>query len=331
MPDDERVAIIGTGFAVPPHVRKNDDPIFDWLRSNHPAGEDLFQGYEERRVLGPGETVSSLMVAAAHQALARAALEPSSIDALLGYGSVSEYITPNNLAQVHAELGLPSRALVLPVADEFTNFNSSILLADSLIRVGQARTILIVCGCNWTQFVHYHTPPSTSAGDGSGAAVVGVTTDPTRFRLIAHEHLVSSGDYGAMYMQGDVAGECGEPPPPCYSSPYFHLTERGQAAFGRFGANEAPTAVTRLLANQHIDGSQVSVLCHQASTKLLGPWRDTIKPHRLIDTLEQYANMTLATIPVNLALFADEIATDYLVLFGLGIQLHASALLLERG
>ena len=45
-----RVALTGVGYAVPPSIRTNDDPIFDWLKAHQTAGQDLFQGYKERRV-----------------------------------------------------------------------------------------------------------------------------------------------------------------------------------------------------------------------------------------------------------------------------------------
>lgn len=50
----------------------------------------------------------------------------------------------------------------------------------------------------------------------------------------------------------------------------------------------------------------------------------------ILDTLPAYANIELAAIPVNLATYASAIATDWLILLGLGVQLNASALLLRR-
>ena len=51
---------------------------------------------------------------------------------------MSELITPNMLAHVHAELGLPAHAPALPLGDDFTNFNSGLVVADALIRTGSA-------------------------------------------------------------------------------------------------------------------------------------------------------------------------------------------------
>jgi 3-oxoacyl-[acyl-carrier-protein] synthase-3 len=316
-------AIVGTGVAVPEQVRTNDDPVFDWLRVHTPEGAALFTGYCERRVLGPGETVTWLMVEAARTALEAAGAGPDSVDVLLGYGSVAAYISPNVLAQVHAELGLPARVPVLPFADDFTNFNSALIAADALIRAGSVETALIVCGDNWTGYVDYHTPQSISAGDGAGAAVIAPTTTPTQFSLVDREHVTASQDYGAMFMAADAVGAA-------WSSPYIHITPQGMKDFVSFGIGEAPKLVSTLMERNGLQPSDVTLICHQASGTLIASWQQTLGALTILDTLAEYANVVLAAIPVTLAARGAEIATDHLILLGLGVQLQASALLLAR-
>ncbi len=321
-------ALTGMGFAVPDTVRTNADPIFNRLKQAKPDFEKMFSGLEERRVLGPGENVTSLMARACQQALDDAGVVAAHVDALVGYGSVAEFTTPNTRAAVHHAVGLRSGAFILPVADEFTNFNSSLLLADALVRTGTAATVLIVCGGNWTQFVDYTTEESFSAADGAGAAVVAMSDDPGKFRLVAHRHLVSSADYGAMFMGGDEIGRAGDPPVPCYRSPTFHIADK--TAFQGFGGLRAPDVVVRLLEETDTDPAGVTLIPHQASDALFNAWKPKIGSLRRIDTLATFGNMTLASIPVTLAARRKDIG-DYVVLFGLGVQLHASAVLLERG
>src|SRR6266540_4575813 len=165
----ERIAITGVGYAAPAQIRTNDDPVFDWLKRHQPAGMDLFQGYNERRVLAPEEDLMDIMVPAAQQALDSAGLDAKDVDMLLGCASVGDYITPNALACVHAELKLPSRTWVIPTNDEYESFLSGTLLANALVQSGWGRNVLIICGCNWTRHVSYHTPQSISAADGAGA------------------------------------------------------------------------------------------------------------------------------------------------------------------
>lgn len=320
--------LTGYGMCVPEQVRNNNDPIFQWLRNNPSYGSKLFTGYRDRRVLGPGETVTSIMVRAAEQAMLDAGLGPRDIDLLVGQASVSRYISPNSLAEVHASLGLPRTTQVLPVADDFTNFNSSVVLCDSLISNGACKTCLIVCGANWTQHVDYHTPQAISAGDGAGAAVMACSGQGRLFRLVDWQQTVASEDFGAMYMAPDPI-ECNGRD--AWGTPVMHITQAGQLAFSTFGGQTAPRLAIELMQRNGLEPAQVTMICHQSSKVLLDSWRSLLPGVRLLDTLVEFANLELAAIPVNLAVLQDQIDTDDLILLGLGIELNASALLLRRG
>ncbi len=332
-----RVAVTGTGYAVPAGIRDNDDPIFDWLKKHNPAGTKLFQGYQYRRVLAAGETLMDIMVPAALRALDDANLAAKQIDVLIGYASVSEYETPNALAHLHGELNLRSDAWVMPLNHEFGTFIESLILADALIKAGRAKHILIVCGCNWTRYVDYHTPQSVSASDGAGAAVVGLTDDVTRFSLVDMTASLDTSNYGVMFMKadkinsGDAAdAEADHFTKARYTKPYFHITEAGQIAFSAFGLSVPVTAAELLLQRNNLTSAQISLITHQASSVLIDAWQTAINPAQYLQTLQPFANMTLASVPVTLADLYSQIANDYLLMFGLGADLNVSAVLLRR-
>lgn len=317
-----RARILGTGYAVPDHIRRNDDPIFDWLREHQQPGQDLFKGYDERRVLGPGEDLIDLLVPAARRALDAARVAPHDVDLLLGDASVSEYITPNALAHLHARLELPHHAWILPIDNEFSNFNAGLVTASALIDAGRARHALIVCGSSWTRFVDYHTPPSISAADGAGAAVIGL--DRRGFAVVDYETWSDTRYYGSMYMQPDVIR------PGEYTAPYYHITERGQQGFVEFGERQPVAATQRLLERHRLTGADIALITHQASSVLNDAWAAGIRPAQYLQTLATLANMTVANLPVNLAHFDGRIEKDTLVLLGIGPDFHTHALLLHR-
>ena len=58
-------AILGLGQSLPPTLRGNDDPIFDWIRANDPTHGQLFTGYVDRHVLAGNECIEEFVVAAA--------------------------------------------------------------------------------------------------------------------------------------------------------------------------------------------------------------------------------------------------------------------------
>jgi 3-oxoacyl-[acyl-carrier-protein] synthase-3 len=331
---NQQPRLIGLGYSVPPTRRTNDDPIFDWLKAHVPPDKNPFQGYKTRAVLAPGEDLMTIMVPAALNALEDAKLRPSDIDLLLGYASISPYATPNALSLLHRQLGLPERTWVVPLNNEFSNFNAGLVMADALIRAGRARNILIVVGGNWTRHVDYHTVQSISAADGAGAAVVGLSSDTSRWQVIDQNTVTKTSYYGSMYMQGQSYPQT----PPrdghqrLWSESFFQITPEGMEGFGTFGGSIAPTAVTQLLARHQIPASSVTLIAHQASTVLFGLWQSVLKPAQMIETIEDFANMTVANIPVNLAwsVANDPISQDHLILFALAPDMHANAVLLER-
>jgi 3-oxoacyl-[acyl-carrier-protein] synthase-3 len=331
---DTYVGIVGVGYALPASIRTNDDPIFAWLTQHAPQGANLFQGYRERRVLAPAETLMDIMTPAALRALDDAGLTGAAIDALIGYGSVSQYLVPNALAQLHHELDLPCTTWVLPINNEYSNFSAGLLLAHALVRANQAANVLVVCGGNWTRYVDYHTPPSISAGDGAGAAVVGRTADRSRFTLVDAEIETRSEYYGVMFMQPDMLPSV-DPPgaggvAPAYTQPLFHITPAGQEVFRTFGEQAPGELVNRLLARNGLSGSDITLISHQTSSVLNDAWAKAIEPAQYLASLDTFGNMTLAAVPVNLAFFYDQIERDHLVLLGMGADIHASALLLRR-
>jgi 3-oxoacyl-[acyl-carrier-protein] synthase-3 len=175
---------------------------------------------------------------------------------------------------------------------------------------------------------------SISAADGAGAAVVGLSTDPTRWRVVDQQTLMDTSYFGSMYMQGQRYQQ--QPPEDghawLWSEPFFQITAEGMQGFGKFGGTMAPTAVTTLLARNNIPASAVTLIAHQASSVLFQMWQAVLQPAQMIETIANFANMTVANIPVNLAwsVANDPITQNNLVLFALSPDMHAHALLLQR-
>jgi len=323
--------LTGLGFSVPANIRTNDDPIFDWLKA-HGGGEGLFTGYNQRRVLVPGEDLMTIMLPAAQNAMADAGLFASDIDLLIGMGSVSAYITPNNVCQLHHLLGLPESCPAVPLNREFSSFNYGVVMADALIRAGRAHNVLIVVGTNWTRHVSYHTPQSISAGDGAGAAVVSLSSDGSRWSLMDDLSITDTQFYGTMFMRGDPVDPIPPQTGPLFTSSYFHITKEGIDTYKQFGIMTAPSAVSQVLARNGLKGSDVAMTAHQSSSVLLDAWAQTIQPAQLLSTITIFANMTGATIPVNVAWAPGNypVTPNYLVCLALGPDAHADAMLLKR-
>ncbi len=332
------VVITGTGMAVPDPVRGNDDPVFDWIRAHSPPGVDPFQGYVTRRVLPPDQDVEDIMAPAARAAMADAGVGVGDVGLLTGFGSLGVFQMPNPLALVHQRLGLLPGTSVVPVANDYANFTAGVSLATALVATDRARNVLVVCGSNWTRHVDYHTPQCIAAGDGAGAVVVGRSAEPGRFGLVDTEVVTESALYGSMYQSGH---ERIVPPDPAgpdipgwddrsFTWPYFQITARGSSAFYDFGQRRPVEVVQRLLARNGLTAADVTVIPHQASTVLLDYWAQQLGPVQMLQTLEQYADVPTANLPLTLATRYGEIARDHLVLLTLGVEFSATAMLLSR-
>lgn len=332
---DRRIGLVGLGYEVPGRVRKNDDPIFDWLKENHPEGTNLFKGYRDRRVLSPGETAAGMGTNAAKKALEDAKLQPADIDVIAGFVSISAYQSPNGLGAIHRDLGLRPDALILPVNCEFNNFNASVLAAAGLIRIGAADKVLVVCSGDWTQHVSYRTPQAVSAADGAGAAIVAATDDPARFAILDAETVVDTRVFGSMYMEADELaqpawGAWSEPEYAVRTGAYFHITDEGVTAFQTFGMDAPPKAANELLARAGLHGSDVTLVSHQASSVLMNHWKTKIEPGQYLCTIETFGNLTVANIPATLAWGYESITKDHVLLLGIGVEMQTNALLLGR-
>ena len=317
-------AIIATGSAVPATIRRNDDPIFRNLHKDR----QLFQGYRERRVLGPDETLAGLMADAGAVALDNAGIAPGDVDLVLGYASFGTWAMPNDLVAMAARLGVPPAAMIVPVNSEYANFEHAVLAAEGLLATGRARTALIVVGADWTRFVDYTTPPSISAGDGAGAAVMAMSDDATRWRVLDVAVAAERQYLGGMYVMADPT----VPPvdPPTWTRPVFHLEPLGLRGFVEFGIPVPPQLVKEVLARNGLAPADVAFVGHQTSLSLNDPWRAALDPGVFVETLATLANMTSASIPVNLDRCAGQITTDRTVLVGLGPEPSCTVVLLGR-
>lgn len=332
--------IIGTGWAVPKKTRSNNDPIFNWLKKEYPK-QPLFKGYKTRHILDTGEDLMTVMVPAAKMALRKAKKKPEDVDILIGLASISQYVEPNDLTQLHKELGLPARTWVIPVGDDFSNFGSSLMIADGLIKAGRAKTILICIGCNWSSNVDYHTTQAISAGDGAGAAVLSLSDDSSKWTFADQCTVTDSSFYGTMFTDSKVrlpninADQSQYGTTDVYGQHAFTITAKGLEGFKKFGTQTALTSVTDLLKKNKITGAEISFMPHQTSTFLIDYWLDNLtpKPAQTLTTIEKIANITVATHAFNLAWFEEHktIKKNKLVMLALGPDMHANAMLLKRG
>jgi 3-oxoacyl-[acyl-carrier-protein] synthase-3 len=329
-----RVAILGIGYSVPDTIRDNDDPVFAWINSHKLPNADIFTGLKHRRVLAKPEDVVGIMVQAASLALGDARKLPGDVDMLLGASSISQYQAPNDLAAVHAALKLSTQCRIITLNTEYTNFHDGMKLANDLIQAGTVKCALVVCGSNWTHHMDYHEPVALAASDGAGAAVVGWSSDANKFRLVDWENETRTDLFGALRMAPRPAVTTSPVPLPLqlFSTPLMKIDDlRGGSAVKAFGVSEAGVVVHRLLQRNQVRAQDITLISHQTSKFVCDTWAADIGPGQYIGSLEDFGDMVIANVPVNLGKFHADIQMDHLVLLGIGMEMRITALLYRRG
>jgi len=168
---NHRAGILGTGHSYPEGILTNEEletiveTSDEWITTR--------TGIKQRRKAAPHEYTSMFAVRAARQAIERARLDPADIDLLLCATVTPDQILPSTGCIVQAELGA-NNAAAMDIVAACSGFLYGVSLADSMIKTGQVRHVVVVGAEILTQYGDY-TDRQTCVlfGDGAGAAVLG--------------------------------------------------------------------------------------------------------------------------------------------------------------
>ena len=174
MPAAEHAAagstIIGLGHAQPARVVTNDeiaekvDTSDEWIRSR--------TGIVTRRVAGDDETVPTLAIAAARDALAHAGAAPDTIDFVIVASTTAEQRSPNVAGTVSATLGMSGPAII-DINVACSGFVHALALADMTIKAGTAHRALVIGAEKLTAFTDWNDRTTcVLTADGAGAMVI---------------------------------------------------------------------------------------------------------------------------------------------------------------
>jgi 3-oxoacyl-[acyl-carrier-protein] synthase III len=185
------VRITGVGAEIPPRVATTaelEEQADIGRFGFEPGWLERVTAVTERRWAEPDVTPSDLAAAAARTALADAGREPGDIDTVIFAGITKDYIEPAAANLVADAVGA-TQARVFDVMNACNGFIDGIDLADSLIRCGKARRVLVTTGERASIATWYRAPTveefirtlaSYMVSDGGGATVIEATDDPGR-------------------------------------------------------------------------------------------------------------------------------------------------------
>jgi len=167
--------VVGVGKCLPQKILTNHD-----LETMVETSDDWISertGIRQRHVISGSETVSTMAVAAARQAMEMAGIGPMDLDLIIMGSFTADHKLPAGACMVQAELGA-KRAGAFDINSACTGFIYSLLTAAQFVKSGSCKYVLVL-GSDATSTVLDWTDRNTCVlfGDGASALVLKQTED----------------------------------------------------------------------------------------------------------------------------------------------------------
>jgi 3-oxoacyl-[acyl-carrier-protein] synthase-3 len=288
-----RSQVAGCGAYLPERIVTNDelarrlDTSDAWIRQR--------TGIGERRIAAAGELTSDLAVRAAEQALANAGMSGSDLDLVVVATATPDNTFPATAAKVQARLGM-RRGAAFDVQAVCAGFIFALAAADNALRVGQARTALVIGAETFSRILDWQDRGTCVLfGDGAGALVLKAVEAPPRGgRFILSNHLHSDGrHYDILYVDGG----------PSSTGLAGHLRMEGREVFRQAVQYLSEVVDEALTANKLLPADIDWLVPHQANSRIIDSVGKKLglPPDRVVMTIERHANTSAASIPLALA------------------------------
>jgi len=316
-----RSIITGSGIGIPKNLVRNEvlsrimDTSDEWIRTR--------SGIEQRYYADPGQGSAELGMLAAQNALDSANRTKDDIDAVIFATMTPNYFFPGNGPVLQAKMGF-ANIPTFDIRQQCSGFLYGLDLADSLIRSGKYRRILLVGAEVHTPFMPWGngwditigrddrqvTPEEYAAntairdrtvlfGDGAGAVVIEASENGER-GFIASKLFSDGSNIEALYVPG-----VGFRRRPFIDHDQLDRNEpipvmEGRAVF-KEAVSRMPEAVRAVCAEAGVAVSDLDILIvHQANLRIIeGVAKQLSLPaDKVPHNIERYGNTTAGTLPI---------------------------------
>ncbi len=281
--------IIGTGSYLPARVLTNQDleklveTSSDWILER--------TGIRERHMAADGELTSDLALKAAERAMEAAGIDAADIDLIIVATTTADRVFPSTACILQAKLGISNACPAFDVQAVCSGFVYAVSVANNFIRVGQARTALVV-GAETLSRITDWTDRSNCIlwGDGAGAVVLQAAEEPG----IIATHLHADGRYqDLLFVDGGVSLK---------TEGAYHMRMSGNAVF-KMAVNTLDAIVDETLQASGLAKSDIDWLVpHQANIRIIQATAKKLGMgmERVIVTVDRHGNTSAASIPLAL-------------------------------
>ena len=284
--------VTGCGSYLPSRVvtnaelAKRVDTTDEWIRQR--------TGIRERRMAEDGEMTSDLGVKAAEEALAMARLSGADLDLIVCATATPDETFPATATRIQDRLGMRQGA-AFDVQAVCAGFIYGLAVADNFLRLGQARTALVVGAETFSRILDYEDRSTCVLfGDGAGAVVLQAAEGNGAIESgVLSTHLYSDGrHHDALYVDGG----------PSSTGTVGHVRMEGREVFRHAVVRMAEAIDAALAANGLNPGDIDWLVPHQANLRIIEAMarRLNLPQDRVVVTVDRHANTSAASIPLAL-------------------------------
>jgi 3-oxoacyl-[acyl-carrier-protein] synthase-3 len=288
-------------------------------------------GIRERHVVSPGETNSTISVAASRQALDVAGLMPKDIDLIIVATSSPDHFLPGVANLVQHQLGADCPAFTLTAG--CTGFVYALATAHQFIATGAYDQVLVIGSEVISHFVNWEDRNTCVLfGDGAGAVVLEASSQPGGVQSF----VLGSDGSGAEYIIVRGGGSAYPMSHEMIDDKAMYVEMDGRKVF-KFATRVMGEATLQAVDKAGLTLEDIDLLIpHQANLRIieLAARHLNLPMENIVVNLERYGNTSAASIPIALveALEEDRVRDGMnIVMVGFGSGLTWAAAVVQWG
>lgn len=320
--DKIQVIITGCGGYLPERQVSNDDlskaieTSDEWIRQR--------TGIGVRRIAREDQLTSDLATEAAIDALRHAGVSSAEVDLIIVATTTPDQTFPATAVHVQRKLGIKKPIIAFDLQAVCSGFVYALSVAEKFIRARQSRCALVIGAEIMSRILNWQDRSTCVLfGDGAGAVVLQAAESPTGIIDITlgadgcHSHILQ------------VDGG------PALSEQVGKLTMMGSEVFRQAVPTLARISQEILEKNNLTPEDIKWFVPHQANQRIINAvaQRLSLKPEKIISTIEHHANTSAASIPLALTAYREQLNPKDLVLcaaFGGGLTWGAALFYWQR-
>ena len=301
-----RAEIIGVGAYVPPKVYTN----FDLEEMLNTSDEWIQQrsGIVQRHWVEGETSTSDLALKASEEALENAGIDKSELDCIIFATLSPDHDFPGSACFLQAKLDVPGIA-AFDIRQQCTGFIYGLSMADSLIRSGQFKNILLIGAEVHSKGLDL-TPEGRNVsvlfGDGAGAVVITAKEGASEndSQLLRH-NLHADGNFAKelwVAAPGTGNGPSHRLSPQMMEEKLHYPYMNGRQVF-MHAVKGMSSTLAATLKEQGLGIDDVDLfLFHQANLRINDKVGEMmgISPDKVFNTIQHYGNTTAAPIPLGM-------------------------------